>query len=235
MTTEAASTALRDSRQPHSRISKRADCGWPPSSAWVRLAAASGFLGPCPAWLGVVSYSTWRDQLAALTVYAIAACDSLRLRHRNLLAVSQPWFRSGIWIWPVAYVPPCARRSQLRRSRPDRGRAGVGSICPHRGVRRALACRGASSLSPPSVAMAEEALCCIRPGFGPGTCCSPAACSGWPPGSGSSSLNAPAGWCATRRPESRRPGISSQIRAPNTLSLRICSGDKDSLVQLIVH
>ena len=82
MTTEAASTAPEiAARTADSERLRLASL-----SAWVRLAAALVFLALALLGWGLSRHSTWRDQLAALTVYAIAAAILFALRHRNLLA-----------------------------------------------------------------------------------------------------------------------------------------------------
>ena len=82
MTTEAASTAPEiAARTADSERLRLASL-----SAWVRLAAALVFLALALLGWGLSRHSTWRDQLAALTVYAIVAAILFAIRHRNLLA-----------------------------------------------------------------------------------------------------------------------------------------------------
>ena len=83
MTTEAASTApeiaARTADSERLRLVSL--------SAGVRLVAALVFLALGLLGWGFSRHSTWRGQLAALTVYAIVAAILFAIRHRNLLAL----------------------------------------------------------------------------------------------------------------------------------------------------
>jgi signal transduction histidine kinase len=82
MTTEATSTApdiaARTADSERLRLASL--------SAGVRLLAALVFLALALIGWGLSRHSTWRGQLAALTVYAIVAAILFAIRHRNLLA-----------------------------------------------------------------------------------------------------------------------------------------------------
>jgi signal transduction histidine kinase len=227
MTTEATSTApdiaARTADSERLRLASL--------SAGVRLVAALVFLALGLLGWGLFHHSTWRGQLAAVTVYAIVAAILFAIRHRNLLA--------RIAMFPVALDLAVAYVA-LRAAIASYGEAG--HVVAGLGLALfvlivafdGLALQRRFIVIATIIAMAEETLLLLQAGVWPGHILFACCVLGLAAGIGVIVFE------RTSRLVHETAGIeAARDQLANTRAeyaqLARLQRDKDSLVQLIVH